>query len=65
MLKNGEINLQAGMTAENLMLRSRETAATLLAQLAAGFTSAANVNASISDSSGSSLSYSFTGELET
>lgn len=64
MLKNGEINLQAGITAENLMLRSRETAATLLAQLAAGFTSAANVNATISDSSSSDLSYSFTGDLE-
>lgn len=65
LLKNGEINIQAGLTAENLMLRSRETAATLLAQLAAGFTSAANVNASISDSSSSSISYNFSGELDT
>lgn len=65
LLKNGEINIQAGLTAENLMLRGRETAATLLAQLSAGFTSAANVNASISDSSSSSISYSFTGELDT
>lgn len=65
LLKNGEINIQAGLSAENLMLRARETAATLLAQLAAGFTSAANVNASISDSSSSSISYSFSGELDT
>jgi hypothetical protein len=65
MLKNGEINIQSGLTAENLMLRSRETAATLLAQLAAGFTSAANVNASISDGSSSSISYSFNGEIDT
>lgn len=64
LMKNGEINIQSGLTAANLMLRARETAATTLAQLAAGMTSAANVNASISDSSSSSLSYNFSGEIE-
>ena len=64
LLKNGEINIQSGLTAANLQLRALETAATTLAQLAAGMTSAANVNASISDSSGSSLSYNFSGEIE-
>lgn len=64
LMKNGEINIQSGLTAANLMLRAKETATTTLAQLAAGLTSAANVNASISDSSGSSLSYNFSGEVE-
>lgn len=64
LMKNGEINIQSGLTAAGLMLRAKETATTTLAQLAAGLTSAANVNASISDSSGSSLSYNFSGEVE-
>lgn len=64
LLKNGEINIQSGLTAANLMLRARETAATTLSQLAAGMTSAANVNASISDSSSSSIGYSFSGEID-
>lgn len=64
LMKNGEINIQSGLTAANLMLRARETAAQTLAQLAAGLTSAANVNASISDSSSSSIGYSFSGEIE-
>lgn len=64
LMKNGEINIQSGLTAANLLLRAKETAATTLSQLAAGMTSAANVNASISDSSSSSLSYSFSGEIE-
>lgn len=64
LMKNGEINIQSGLTAANLMLRAKETASNTLAQLAAGMTSAANVNASISDSSGSSLSYNFSGEIE-
>ena len=64
LLKNGEINIQAGLTAEGLVLRAHETAATTLAQLAAGYTSAANVNASISDSSSSSIGYNFSGEID-
>lgn len=64
LLKNAEINIQSGLTAANLMLRARETAATTYAQLAAGMTSAANISASISDSSGSSISYNFSGEIE-
>lgn len=64
LLKNGEINIQSGLQAANLQLRAMETAATTLAQLAAGFTSAASINAGISDSSSSSISYNFSGELE-
>lgn len=64
LMKNGEITIQSALTAENMMLRAQETATTTLAQMAAGYTSAANVNASISDSSSSSISYSFSGELE-
>ena len=64
LLKNAEITIQSGLTASNLLLRSRETAATSYAQLAAGFTSAANINAGISDSSSSSLSYNFSGEID-
>lgn len=64
LLKNAEINIQSGLTAANLLLRSRETAATTWAQLAAGLTSAANINASISDGSSSSLSYSFSGDID-
>lgn len=64
LMKNGEISIQNLLTAEGLALRAQETATTTLAQMAAGYTSAANVNASISDSSGSSISYSFNGELE-
>ena len=64
LLKNGEINIQSGLTAANLQLRALETAATTLAQLAAGFTSAASINAGISDSSSSSISYNFSGEIE-
>ena len=64
LMKNGEINIQSGLTAAGLMLRAKETATTTLAQLAAGLTSAANVNASISDSSSSGLSYNFSGEIE-
>ena len=50
--------------AAGLHLRKLETAATTLAQLAAGMTSAASINAGISDSSSSSISYSFNGEIE-
>lgn len=64
LLKNAEITIQSGLTAANLLLRSRETAATTWAQLAAGLTSAASINAGISDSSSSSLSYNFSGELD-
>lgn len=64
LLKNGEINIQSALQAQNLMIRARETAATTLAQLAAGMTAAANVNASISSSYGQSVSYSYSGELE-
>lgn len=64
LMKNGEISLQAALQAESLMLRAQETATTTLAQMAAGYTSAANVSASIGDSSSSSLSYSFSGELD-
>lgn len=62
--KHSEITIQSGLTAANLMLRAKETTATTFAQLAAGFTSAANVNASISDQSSSSLGYSFAGQLD-
>ena len=64
LLQNGQLNIQNLLTAESLMLRGKETGAQVLAQMAAGYTSAANVNASISDSSGSSLSYSFQGEID-
>lgn len=62
--KNAEVSIQAGIAATNLLLRSRETATGTYAQLAAGMTAAASVNAGISDSSGSSLSYSFSGDLD-
>lgn len=62
--KNGEISIQSALQAQNIMLRARETAATTLAQLAAGLTSAANVNASISNSYGNSISYGYSGELD-
>lgn len=64
LLKNGEINITSALSAENLKLRAEETATQTLAQMAAGFTSAASVNAGISDSSSSSLSYNFSGELD-
>lgn len=64
LLKNGEISIQGALQAESLMLRAQETATQTLAQSVAGYTSAANVNASISDSSSSSIGYSFSGELE-
>ncbi len=64
LLKNAEINIQSGLSAQNLLLRGRETVATTYAQLAAGMTSAANISASISDQSGSSISYNFSGEIE-
>lgn len=62
--KNAETKIQAGLTASSLMLRAHETATTTYAQLAAGMTSAANVNASISDGSGASLNYNLQGELD-
>ena len=49
---------------QNMMLRAQETATTTLAQMAAGYTSAASVSAGISDSSSASLSYNFSGELD-
>jgi hypothetical protein len=64
LLKNGEINIQSALQAQNLMIRSRETAATTLAQLAAGLTAAANVNASISNSYGNTIGYGYSGELD-
>lgn len=64
LLKNAEVNIQSGLTAQSLYLRAQETGATTLAQLAAGMTSAAGIQASISDSSGSSVSYNFSGELD-
>ena len=64
LLKNGEINIQAGLSAQNLYLRARETAATTYAQLAAGMTSAAGVQASISDQSSSGINYNFSGEID-
>lgn len=64
LLKNGEINIQSGLTAESLSLRAHETATNTAAQLAAGYTSAANVSAHISDSSASGISYNFSGELD-
>lgn len=64
LMKNGEINIQSGLSAAGLMLRAKETATTTLAQLAAGMTSAANVNATISDGSSSDISYNFSGEIE-
>lgn len=62
--KNAEITIQSVISAEGLMLKARETATTTLAQLAAGFTSAANVNASISESSSTSYSFSESVELD-
>lgn len=62
--KNAETKIQAGLTAANLLLRAHETATTTFAQLAAGMTSAANVNATIGDSSSASLNYNLSGELE-
>lgn len=64
LLKNGEINIQSALQAQNLMLRGRETGATTLAQLAAGLTAAASVNASISNSYGNSISYGYNGQLD-
>lgn len=64
LLKNGEINIQSGLSAANLQLRALETAAQTLAQMAAGFTSAASVNASVGDRSDTSLSYTFSGDLD-
>lgn len=64
LLKNAEVKIQSGLTASSLLLRAHETATTTYAQLAAGFTSAANVNASIQDSSSASLSYNLSGELD-
>lgn len=64
LLKNAEINIQSGLTAAGLLLRSRETAAVTWAQLAAGLTSAASISASIGDSSSSSLSYNFSGDID-
>lgn len=62
--KNGEINIQSALQAQNLTIRARETAASTLAQLAAGLTAAANVNASISNTYGNSISYTYSGELD-
>lgn len=64
LLQNGQMNIQNLLAAENLMLRGKETGAQTLAQLAAGYTSAANVNATISDGSDSSLSYTFSGDID-
>jgi hypothetical protein len=64
LLKNGEINIQSALQAQNLMMRGRETGATTLAQLAAGLTAAASVNASISNSYGNTISYGYNGDLE-
>lgn len=57
-LKEGEINVQSMLTFMNLVLRGKETAAQTYAALAAGVTSAANVDASIS--AGSSFSAQYT-----
>lgn len=64
LMKNGEISIQSALQAENMMLRAQETATTTLAQMAAGYTSAANVSASIDDRSSASLNYNFSGELD-
>lgn len=61
-LKNGEINIQSGLQAANIMLRAKETAATAYAQLAAGIASAAGVQASISGSAGYTVGFS--GDIE-
>lgn len=64
LLKNGEINIQSALQAQNLTIRAKETAATTLAQIAAGLTAAANVNASISNSYGNGIQYGYNGELD-
>lgn len=58
-VKNAEINISNLFNVYNSLMRGRETVATTLAQLAAGAMSAANVSASIGDSSSSSYSCSY------
>lgn len=57
-LKNGDINVTNAIQGQQLMIRSRETAAQVLASVGGSALAAANVNASISDSTNASGSCS-------